>query len=263
VAGELVLVDVDEGVAHVRLNRPEASNGLDVPMLRAVYDALLTVHADPRTRAVLLTGEGPHFCAGGDVKTFAAKGEALPDYLREATTWLGNCTTALLALRAPVVAGVHGFAAGGGGFGLVCASDLVVAERSAKFLLGATRVGMAPDAGGSVTLTQLVGLRKAMEIALTNPVIGADEALELGLITRVVDDGTMLAAARELAVELAQGATLALAATKRLLWDGVGASVADQLPAESRTVSELSGTADAREGLAAVIERRAPEFEGR
>jgi 2-(1,2-epoxy-1,2-dihydrophenyl)acetyl-CoA isomerase len=263
VAGALVLVDSGDGVAHVRLNRPDASNGLDVPMLRALYDALLAVHADPRTRAVLLTGEGPHFCAGGDVKTFAAKGEALPDYLREATTWLQNCTTALLQLRAPVVAGVHGFAAGGGGFGLVCASDLVVAERSAKFLLGATRVGMAPDAGGSVTLTQLVGLRKAMEIALTNPVITAEEALDIGLISRVVDDGAMLDEARGLAAELARGAPLALAATKRLLWDGVGASVARQLPDEARIVSELSGTADAREGLAAVIERRPPSFQGR
>jgi 2-(1,2-epoxy-1,2-dihydrophenyl)acetyl-CoA isomerase len=201
-------------------------------MLRALYDALLAVHADPRTRAVLLTGEGKHFCAGGDVKTFAAKGEALPDYMREATTWLQNCTTALLHLRAPVVAGVHGFAAGGGGFGLVCASDLVVAERSARFLLGATRVGMAPDAGGSVTLTQLVGLRKAMEIALTNPVITAEEALDMGLISRVVDDGAMLTEAWDLAAELARGASLALAATKRLMWDGVGASVYRHYPAD-------------------------------
>ncbi|WP_205698874.1 enoyl-CoA hydratase/isomerase family protein [Conexibacter sp. SYSU D00693] len=257
-----VLVDLDGGVAHVRLNRPEALNGLDVPLLRALYDALLLVHGDPRTRAVLLTGEGPSFCAGGDVKTFAAKGEALPDYLREATTWLQNCTTALLALRAPVVAAVHGFAAGGGGFGLVCACDLVLAAQSSKFLLGATRVGMAPDAGGSVTLTRLVGLRKALEIALTNPTLSAQEALELGIVTRVVADDALLDEGRALAAALAAGPTLALAATKRLLWDGVGATVADRLPEESRVVSELSGTADAREGLAAVIERRAPTFRG-
>jgi 2-(1,2-epoxy-1,2-dihydrophenyl)acetyl-CoA isomerase len=158
---------------------------------------------------------------------------------------------------------VQGFAAGGGGFGLVCACDLVVAGESAKFLLGATRVGMAPDAGGSVTLTQLVGLRKAMEIALTNPVLSAAEALEIGLITRVVADDAVQAEGRALAAELADGAPLALAATKRLLWDGVGATVAERLAEESRTVSELSGTADAREGLAAVIERRPPAFGGR
>jgi 2-(1,2-epoxy-1,2-dihydrophenyl)acetyl-CoA isomerase len=259
-----VLLDLhDDGVVHLRLNRPEASNGLDVPQVRLLYEAVMAVHGEPRARALLLTGEGPHFCAGGDVKTFAAKGEALPDYLREATSWLQIAASALMRLNAPVVTAVHGFAAGGGGFGLVCASDLVVAGRSAKFLLGATRVGMAPDAGGSVTLSRLVGLRKAMEIALTNPVIGADEALELGIVTRVVDDEEVKEAGLALARELASGPTLALAATKRLLWDGLGASVEERLPDESRTVSELGGTYDAREGLAAVIEKRAPKYEGR
>ncbi|MGH9000959.1 MAG: enoyl-CoA hydratase/isomerase family protein [Acidimicrobiia bacterium] len=258
-----VLVDLAGGVAHVRLNRPEASNALDVPFLRALHEALMAVHGDPRVRAVLLTGEGRHFCAGGDVVTFAAQGEALPDYLREATTWLGHCASALMRLEAPVVAAVHGFAAGGGGFGLVCAADLVVAGESARFLLGATRVGMAPDAGGSVTLARIVGLRKAMEIALLNPTLTAAEALDLGIVNRVVADDAVLTAGRELAEQLAGGATRALAATKRLLWDGLGATVEARLPDESRTVSELSGTEDAREGLAAVIEKRRPKFSGR
>jgi 2-(1,2-epoxy-1,2-dihydrophenyl)acetyl-CoA isomerase len=253
-----VLVDLDDGVAHVRLNRPEASNGMNVPFLQALFEALMRVHGEPRARAVLLTGEGPHFCAGGDVHTFAAQGEALPDYLREATTWLGHCASALTRLEAPVVA-----AAGGGGFGLVCAADLVVAGESAKFLLGATRVGMAPDAGGSVTLAKIVGLRKAMEIALLNPTLSAAEAAELGIVNRVVPDDAVLAEGRALAGQLAQGATRALAATKRLLWDGIGSTVEARLADESRTVSELSGTADAREGLAAVIEKRRPKFSGR
>jgi 2-(1,2-epoxy-1,2-dihydrophenyl)acetyl-CoA isomerase len=257
-----VLLDLEDGVARLRLNRPEASNGLDVPLLRALYDALLLIQGERRAQCVLLTGEGEHFCAGGDVKTFASKGEALPDYLTEATTWLSSCTAAMIGMRAPVVTAVHGFAAGGGGFGLACASDLVIAARSAKFLLGATRVGMAPDAGGSVTLTQLVGLRKAMEIALTNPVLSAAEALEIGLITRVVADEALAVEARTLALQIAAGAPLALAATKRLLWDGLGAGVVERLAEESRTVSELSGSADALEGLAAVIERRAPNFNG-
>lgn len=258
-----VLVDLDDGVAHVRLNRPEASNGMDVPFLKALFDALMRVHSHPGVRSVLLSGEGPNFCAGGDVRVFAAQGEALPDYLREATTRLGNAASALMRLPAPVVTAVHGFAAGGGGFGMVCASDLVVAGESARFLLGATRVGMAPDAGGSVTLAKLVGLRKALEIALTNPTLSAREALEIGLVTRVVPDDAVLDEARALARDLAGGATLALAATKRLLWDGVGAGVEERLPEESRTVSVLSGTADAREGLAAVLEKRRPRYQGR
>ncbi len=259
---EQVLVDFDGGVAHVRLNSPATANGLDVPFLRAFHAVLMRVHGDPRTRAVLLTGEGKHFCAGGNVKEFMSRGEQLPDYLREATSWLGICASALMRLEAPVVTAVQGFAAGGGGFGFVCASDLVVAGESSQFLLGATRVGMAPDAGGSVTLTRLVGLRKAMELALLNPTLSAQEALELGIVTRVVPDDRLTAEAAGLAAELAQGPTLAYAATKRLLWDGLGATVEQRLPDESRTVSELSGTADAREGLAAVIERRAPTFVG-
>jgi 2-(1,2-epoxy-1,2-dihydrophenyl)acetyl-CoA isomerase len=168
----------------------------------------------------------------------------------------------LLALPAPVVASVHGFAAGGGGFGLVCAADLVVAGESAKFLGGATRVGMAPDAGTTVTLPALVGLRKALEISLTNPVLSAAEALDLGLLTSVVRDDELAARTDELVDRLAVGAPLALAATKRLMWSGIGSRVEAQLPEEARTVSELSGTADSREGLAAVIERRDPKFTG-
>jgi len=114
-----------------------------------------------------------------------------------------------------------------------------------------------------VTLQRLVGLRRAMELVLLNPTLTAAQAAELGLVTRVVPDGELHEHARELAAQLAAGAPLALAASKRLLWDGVGRSVEAALPDEARTVSELSGTADAREGLAAVIERRPPVFTGR
>jgi 2-(1,2-epoxy-1,2-dihydrophenyl)acetyl-CoA isomerase len=263
VSGPVLLDLEDDGVARLRLNRPEASNGLDVGLLKALYDALMRCHGEPRLRALLLSGEGPNFCAGGDVKTFASKGEQLPDYLREATTWLQISASALMRLPAPVVAAVHGFAAGGGGFGLVCAADLVVAAESAKFLLGVTRVGMAPDAGVSVTLSRLVGLRQAMDIALTSRELTAAEALELGLITRVVPDDALVDEALALTRELAAGATAALAATKRLIWDGLGATVEARLPEEARTVADLSGAPDAREGLAAVIERRKPRFTGR
>ena len=260
---EPVLLDPPQGgVARIRLNRPEASNGLDVPLLRALNDAILACHADPATRVVLLTGEGPNFCAGGDVKTFASKGEALPDYLREATAWLQVATSSLLRLKAPVVAGVHGFAAGGGGLGLVCAADFVVATRSARIFSGAVRVGMAPDGGSSVTLAQIVGARKAMELLLLNPTLTAEEAMEIGLVNTVVEDDNLEAAVLDLAGRLATLPPRAVAATKRLVWDGLGAPVEARLGEEARVVSELSGTHDAREGLAAVIERRPAEFTG-
>ena len=258
-----VLLDVDDGVARLRLNRPEASNALNLPLLKALLDAIMRCHGDPAVRALLLSGEGANFCGGGDVRDFAAKGERLPDYLREATAYLQAAAAGLMHLEAPVVTLVQGWATGGGGFGLVCASDLVLAAESARFMLGATRVGMAPDAGLSVTLQRLVGHRRALEIALTNPVLDAPRALELGLVTQLVPDRALLDEGLALARELAAGPTRALGATKRLLWSGLGATVEACLPDEARTVSELSGTADAREGLAAVIERRAPRFVGR
>jgi 2-(1,2-epoxy-1,2-dihydrophenyl)acetyl-CoA isomerase len=258
-----VLLELAGGVGRLRLNRPEAANGLHVPMLKALYEALMRCHGEPRLRALLLSGEGKHFCAGGDVKEFASKGKALPDYLREATAWLQVCSSALIRLQAPVVTIVQGFAAGGGGLGLVCASDIVIAGESAKFMSGATRVGMAPDGGSTVTLGRIVGHRKAMEIVLTNPTITAPDALEMGLITRVVADEELESAGLSLAADWAAGPTLALSESKRLLWDGLGRSVEDCFPDEARTVSMLSGTEDSLEGLAAVIERRPPVYKGR
>lgn len=252
-----------DGVAHIRLNRPDAANGLDMAMLKGLHEVVTRVHGDGRVRAVLITGEGKNFCAGGDVHTFLSKGEALPDYIRMATSYLQIVASMLMRLNAPVVSAVHGFAAGGGGMGLVCSSDFVVAGASAKFLAGATRVAMVPDAGVSVTLTHLVGLRKAMEILMLNPVITAREALDMGLITRVVDDDKLVDEAFALARQLASGAPAALAGTKRLLWNGLGSSVDACMPEENRMQAQLSGMADAREGLAAVIEKRSPTFTGR
>lgn len=252
-----------DGVAHLRLNRPDAANGLNVELLRALHEAVLRIHGDGRVRAVLLSGEGKHFCAGGDVHTFLSKGEALPDYIRVATALLQLATAALIRLNPPVVAAVQGFAAGGGGMGLVCSSDFVMAGESARFLAGATRVAMVPDAGVSVTLTQLVGFRRAMEILMLNPTLTAAEAKAIGLITRVVADEQLMNEAWSLARQLAAGAPAALANTKRLLWNGIGQSVESAMPEENHIQALLSGMADAREGLSAVIEKRAPRFTGR
>jgi 2-(1,2-epoxy-1,2-dihydrophenyl)acetyl-CoA isomerase len=256
-AGRPVLFELaDDGVARVRLNRADAANGLNLELLTTLHETLVRCHADSRVRALLLSGAGRNFCAGGDVREFAAQGEALPAHLRIATHHLQACAAALLALDAPVVAAVQGYAAGGGGLGLVCASDLVVAAESARFMLGATRVGMAPDAGLSVTLARLIGQRRALELALSDRELSATEALELGLVTRVVADGELEVAALALARELAGRPARAMAETKRLMWAGVDRSVVDALADEARAVSELSGRPDARKALAAVIKRQ-------
>ena len=261
--GPVLLALHADGVAHLRLNRPDASNGLNMELLKALHETLMQVHGDGRVRALLITGEGRHFCAGGDVHVFLSKGEALPDYIRMATSYLQIVVALMMRLDAPVVTAVQGFAAGGGGMGLVCSSDLVIAGASAKFLAGATRVAMVPDAGVSVTLTQLVGFRKAMELLLLNSTITAPEAQAMGLINRVVPDASLFDEALALARQLAAGAPAALAGTKRLLWSGIGSGVETCMPEENRTQAQLSGMQDALEGLSAVIEKRAPVFKGR
>lgn len=258
-----VLLDLQGGVAHLRLNRPEASNGLDIPTLQALHTALLRCHGERRVRVVLMTGAGANFCAGGDLHTFISKGDDLPEYIRQATIHLQAAISAMIHLDAPIIAAVQGFAAGGGGMGLVCAADIVFAGASSKFLGGATRVAMAPDAGLSVTLPRLVGPRKAADMLLMNPVVPAAEALALGLINQVVADDELHATALAYAQQMAQGAPRAMAATKRLLWAGVGLGVDAAMPEESRTVAALCRTQDVREGLAAVIEKRAAQFEGK
>jgi 2-(1,2-epoxy-1,2-dihydrophenyl)acetyl-CoA isomerase len=258
-----VLLDVTGKIARLRMNRPNSANGMSAGFLRALYEALMACHREPDLRALIISGNGRHFSGGGDVKDFAAKGESLPGYLREVTSWLQVSVSAMIRLPAPVIAQVHGFAAGGGGFGLVCAADLVIAADTARFLPAATQVGMAPDGGTTVTLARVVGLRQAMRIVLTNQMLTAQQAHDLGIVTEVVAESELEQRATDLAATLAAGAPRALAASKRLLWDGIGRSVEDALPDEARTVAELSGTADAREGLAAVIERRTPMFTGR
>jgi 2-(1,2-epoxy-1,2-dihydrophenyl)acetyl-CoA isomerase len=249
-----VLIERDEssGLAHVSLNRPDASNALNVELLIEFHKALVQC-AD--ARVLLLTGEGKNFCAGGDVKAFAAQGESLPEYIQEATARLNDCARALIGHRGPVVTAVQGWATGGGGLGFVCASDLVIAAESARFMLGASRVGMAPDAGGSVTLAHHIGLRRALDLALTNRTVDAAEAKAIGLVTSVVPDSELRERATALACELAAGPAEALAATKRLIWDGLGASVDSRLEEEARVVTQLSGTTESLNRLRAVINR--------
>lgn len=260
--GPVILTLDGGGVAALTLNTPDTANCLNAEMLTAISDALAMCNEQPSLRVLILAGAGKNFCAGGDIKTFIEKGQALPEYIREATTQLAGVVSTMIRLPVPVIAAVQGYAAGGGGFGFVCAADFVVAADSANFLAGTTRVGMAPDAGLSVTLQNLVGFRQAMNILLTNPTISARDAEQMGLVTMVVPADELLKSTRALAAELATGAPLALAETKRLLWNGMGASVEDVLDDESKTVASLSGSKDCLEAMKAILEKRSAKFDG-
>ena len=251
-----------EGIANIQLNRPESANGFNIELMKQLQDVVMTVHGDKRVRAVILSGNGRIFCGGGDVKEFASKGEGLPDFLRMATAYLQVCVSGLVNLDAPVITKVQGFATGGAGMGLVCSSDIVICGSGAKFMAGATRVGMAPDGGATAMLSRIVGFRKAMDLVLTNRFVEAEEAERIGLVTRVVSDDALDEAVLDTARQIAAGAPKSQSATKRLMWAGIGRGFEASLPDEAREVAALSGTRDALEGLAAVIERRKPNFVG-
>ena len=180
-----VLLDFADGIARMTLNRPQSANGMNLGLMKALHEAAMECHRRPGVRVVLLRGAGKNFCAGGDVREFAAMGDGIGDYMREVTSYLQAAVGVIIRLNAIVIAEVQGFAAGGGGLGLVCASDIVIAGASSKFLAGATRVAMVPDGGASVILPHLIGFRRAMEILVSNRVVSAEEALEIGLITRL------------------------------------------------------------------------------
>ena len=257
-----VLLTYGDGIANIQLNRPASGNGFNIELMQALQDVIMKVHGDRRVRAVILSGNGKIFCGGGDVKEFASKGDALPDYLRMATAYLQVCMSGLVNLEMPVIAKIHGYATGGAGLGLVCTCDLVVCGAGAKIMAGGTRVGMAPDAGATSTLSKIVGFRRAMDMVLTNRFVDAQEAERIGLVTRVVPDEDLDAEVLILAQQIAAGAPKSQAATKRLMWNGLGRGFEASLPDEAREVATLSGTKDSLEGLMAVIEKRKPVFTG-
>ncbi|WP_431236819.1 enoyl-CoA hydratase/isomerase family protein [Mycolicibacterium aichiense] len=256
-ASDPVLLEIRaDGIAVVALNRPEAANSMDLPLLTALHRALLACHRSDAVRVVVLRGEGRNFCAGGDVHDFLANIDRLPEHVKEVSSWLQMVTTAIIALEVPVIAAVNGYATGGGGLGLVGSCDFVIAGETARFRSAAVGVGMAPDGGLTVTLTQLVGFRKAVELVLANGTLDADEALRIGLITRVVPDDLLMEETYALAQVLSAASPQALAECKRLLWDGIGSSVAQGLRNEGVAEVRLAGSSECRARLAAVVARR-------
>lgn len=258
---EFLRFEVQQGVGLIRLHRPEDGNAITLEMAREMLEVARRCEADPSVRAVVLTGSGKMFCAGGDLKVFAAQGEELPDYIQKVVQVFHGAISCFNGMAAPVVAAVNGTAAGGG-LSLALCTDLAVAAASAKFTVGYTKIGLTLDGGSSYFLARLVGLRRAKELALLNPVLSARQALDWGLVNQVVPDEDVLAKALEMAGMLAAGPTLAFGATKRLLLGGMTASLEEQLAAEARAITALAGSADGREGMRAFLEKRGARFGG-
>ncbi|HZU76788.1 MAG TPA: enoyl-CoA hydratase-related protein [Dehalococcoidia bacterium] len=259
---ETIQFELSEGVARIVLNRPEAANAINGPMARELLDAALRCDADPAVRAVLITGTGRTFCAGGDLRDFATRGGDTPRYLKELTTYFHGAVSRFARCGKPVVAGVNGVAAGAG-FSLALSCDLAIAARSARFTMAYTRAGLTPDGSSTYFLPRVVGMRRALELTLTNRMLSAEEAEHWGIVNRVVDDDQLDVEATKLATELAQGATLALGRSKELLRAGWNESLETQMENETQTIAASAATADYREGSAAFLEKRPPRFSGR
>jgi 2-(1,2-epoxy-1,2-dihydrophenyl)acetyl-CoA isomerase len=254
-----VLLDHDGSVAYLTLNRPDAGNAIDVPLAQSLERAVSVVAFDRAIRCVVIRANGRMFCAGGDVKALHAAGEGLPALLREILFHLHPAILGLATMDKPVIAAVHGPAAGAG-LGLAAVADIALAEPAANFTMAYSRIGLSPDAGASWLLPRLIGLRRAQELALSGRRLSADEAAAMGLISCVVAENELAQQTHGLAHELARSATGALGRTKRLLLTGDQTSFADQLAAESRAIVEQGATGEARAGLAALIERRQANF---
>ena len=256
-----LLYEVKDGVARITFNRPDAANALDMQMGADLMHASIQASEDPAVRAVLITGAGKMFSGGGDLKSFAAQGDALPGHLKEVALYLHAAISRFVRMDAPVITAVNG-AAGGAGMSLCLFADLVLAAESAKFTLAYTRAGLSPDGGSTYFLPRIVGVRRALELAITNRVLSAKEAHEWGIVTRVVPDAELLTEADALARQLAAGATRAYGAAKRLLHHSFGESLETQMELEAQGIADAARTRDAREGIAAFIAKRKPDFRG-
>jgi 2-(1,2-epoxy-1,2-dihydrophenyl)acetyl-CoA isomerase len=257
-----LLFDVKDGIARITLNRPEALNSINRELSWDLMHAILECDEDPKIRAVVLSGNGRLFCAGGDLRAFATQGERLPYYIKEVTTYLHGALSRLTRMNPPVIAAVHGSAVGAG-MSLALACDLVIAAETAFFSVAYTRVGLTPDGSMSYFLPRFIGLKRALELTLTNRALSAQEALNWGLITRVVPEGELLSQAIACAAQLAAGVPKALGEAKRMMHVGLKETLETQMENESQTIANMARTSDTREAIKAFIEKRAPNFNGK
>lgn len=250
----MALVDyavAHDGVARIELNRPEASNAVDLPTSQELGEAVARAASDADVHAVLLTGAGPRFCAGGDVASFAAAADQAA-YVHELALHLDGVSRALAAMPKPVVAAVHG-AVAGAGLALMLSCDVIVAAPATKFVFAYPGIGLTPDCGLSYLLPRAIGQQRALGFALGARPVDAAQALEWGLVTEVVEDAA--GRAHDVAATMAAGPAAALGGARRLLragWELDRAAVGVE---EARTISEQVQGREAQALIARFVAR--------
>ncbi|HMG24678.1 MAG TPA: enoyl-CoA hydratase [Kofleriaceae bacterium] len=261
---QLVIAEQDDGLLTVVLNRPERRNALNAELCSQLVDVLQRAAQSSDVRAVLLKGAGGTFCVGGDVKAMAEAGAqelGVDDRIRQLRARM-EASRLLHDMAVPTIAAIAG-AAAGAGLALALACDLRIAGESAKITTAFGKVGLSGDFGGTYFLTRLLGSARARELYLTSPILGAREALAIGLVTRVVADDRVDAAGAELARSLASGPTVTLGHMKHNLNLAEHAALGDCLDNEAWRHIACMGTADHREAAAAFVDKRPPRFTGK
>ena len=268
-AQNVITLKIEGEIAYLALNRPDKRNAINNDILRAIPEVL--VEADrPEVRAIILYGEGAVFSAGIDFTSLAAdtgsQGGAGggPDLVRFRRFVHASQASldALERIEKPVIGALHGYV-GGLGLELALACDARIAAAGTRLGMPETRIGLVPDVGGTTRLTRTVGYAMAKELIMTARMIDADEAARIGLVNRVVTAGTQMAAAEELAREIARNAPLAVGLAKRIIDIGQSVDKSTFMDLESLAQSSLFQTEDFREGATALAQRRDPKFKGR
>jgi 2-(1,2-epoxy-1,2-dihydrophenyl)acetyl-CoA isomerase len=258
----LARFDVDGEIGTITLNRPDKLNALSNELASDLVDALKSAATNDRVRALVITGAGRAFCAGGDIETMRRLlDEQDWTSIRALLEAGATVATTLESMPKPTIAAVNGPAAGGGG-GLALACDLRIASDAASFGLVFNRIGLHPDWGGAYYLPRIVGAGKALELILSGDIVDANEGLRLGIFNRVVPAAQLAAAAREIATTLAAKPPLAVTLARRAVHESFSMTLKNVLDLEIENQLRCFKTEDAKEGISAFLEKRRAVFRG-
>lgn len=254
-----LLIDVNNKILSLKLNRPDSLNAFDFEMLTGITETIESAQLNPEIRAIVISGAGRSFCAGGDVKTM---GNASPSEVYTHIGILNKCITTIKASDKPVIAAIHGFAAGAG-FNIALACDLIIAAEDSKFALSFTQVGLISDGGGSYFLPRLIGPHLAKQFFFTGEPVTAERMFQLGVVNKLVPVQKLEEETYQLVSRLAAGPSKAIAMMKKLIDHSFTATLDEILEQERITQTFMISTEDHQEGVAAFKEKRKPTFTGR